>query len=375
MRKKRWIAAIGLLAAMSMVGAACGDDGDDTAGDGGGGNGDGGDKLKAAWIYVGPTNDGGWTTAHDNGRKAVEEALGDKVETTYKENVPEGPETAQVIEDLIKDGNTIIFSTSFGFSDAVKAAAEAHPDVHFEQATGAETAENLATYYGAGEDSLFLAGMAAGAATENGTIGFTAPFPIPEVIRHVNAYTLGARSVRADAQVKVVWVNSWFAPAEERAAAETLINEGADVIASGGDSPAPGEAAKAAGVPWTGYDSDQSENFPEIWLTAAVYDWGPYYIDRVQKALDGEWETGEYYGNIADGFTDIAPFGELVSEETRAAIEEKKKELIETPLSSFRGPIADQDGKERVAAGEIPPLSDLLTMDWFVEGVVGDPTG
>jgi basic membrane lipoprotein Med (substrate-binding protein (PBP1-ABC) superfamily) len=301
--------------------------------------------------------------------------LGSKVETTYKENVPEGPETAQVIEDLVKDGNKIIFSTSFGFSDAVAAAAKAHPDVYFEQATGAETAENLATYYGAGEDSLYLAGMAAGAATKSGTIGFTAPFPIPEVIRHINASALGAQATNPKAQVKVVWVNSWFAPDEERAAAEALIAGGADVIASGGDSPAPGEAAKAAGVPWTGYDSDQSQNFPEIWLTAAVYDWGPYYTKRVREALDGTWKTGDYYGNIADGFTDIAPFGKLVSDETRAAIEAKKKELNDKPLSSYLGPLVDQDGTERVAAGEIPPLSDLMTIDWFVKGVVGSPKG
>ena len=371
--RRQRLGVVGLIAALALFAGACGDDGDDAADTGSSDTPS--DVIKAAWIYVGPTNDGGWTTAHDNGRKAVEEALGDKVETTYKESVPEGPEVAQVIEDLVKDGNKIIFATSFGFGDAMAEAAKRHPDVYFEHATGVEKGDNFATYFGAGEDSLYLSGMAAGKATKSGTIGFVAPFPIPEVIRHINAYTLGVRAVNPTAEVKVVWINSWFAPDDERAAAEALIADGADVIASGGDSPAPGEAAKAANVPWTGYDSDQSENFPEIWLTAAVYDWGPYYTRRVEAALNGTWEPGDYYGNIGDGFTDIAPFGELVDAETRALIEAKREEFIETPHASFLGPVKDQSGKEVIAAGEIPPLGDLLSMSWFVEGVVGDPKG
>ena len=371
--RRQRLSAVGLIAALALFAGACGDDkGDDTADTG---KDTPSDVIKAAWIYVGPTNDGGWTTAHDNGRKAVEAALGDKVETTYKESVPEGPEVAQVIEDLVKDGNKIIFATSFGFGDAMAAAAKQHPDVYFEHATGVEKGDNFATYFGAGEDSLYLSGMAAGKATKSGTIGFVAPFPIPEVIRHINAYTLGVRSVNPTAEVKVVWINSWFAPDDERAAAEALIAGGADVIASGGDSPAPGEAAKAANVPWTGYDSDQSQNFPDIWLTAAVYDWGPYYTKRVEAALDGTWKPGDYYGNIADGFTDIAPFGKLVDADTRALIEAKREEFVKTPHASFLGPVKDQSGKEVIAAGEIPPLGDLLSMSWFVEGVVGDPKG
>jgi basic membrane lipoprotein Med (substrate-binding protein (PBP1-ABC) superfamily) len=211
---------LGLLLAVALVAAACGDDGDDaSSGDDGGG---GSEVTKAAWIYVGPINDGGWTTAHNAGREYVQEQLGeDVVETTYKENVPEGPETLQVIEDLIKDGNDIIFATSFGFGDAMKEAAAKHPDVKFEWATGPEpdVTDNLAVYFGAGEDSIYLSGMAAGAATKNGTIGFVAPFPIPEVIRHINAYALGAQKVNPDAKVKVVWINSWFAPDKERQAA------------------------------------------------------------------------------------------------------------------------------------------------------------
>ena len=331
------------------------------------------DVLKAAWIYVGPTNDGGWTTAHDNGRKAVQKELGDKVETTFKEKVPEGPEVAQVIEDLVKDGNKIIFATSFGFGDAMAEAAKKHPDVKFEHATGLpDDAKNWATYFGAGEESLFLSGMAAGAATKNGTIGFVAPFPIPEVVRHINAYALGAQSVNPAAIVKVVWVNSWFDPPTEKQAAESLIAAGADVIASGGDSPAPGEAAKAAGVPWTGYDSDQSANFPDVWLTAAVYDWAPYYIKQVKGVLDGDWAKGDYYGNIADGFTDIAPFGKLVSADTQQAIEAKRDAIIAGDFDIFAGPIVDQAGTERVADGKSMDFGEQMSIQWFVKGVDGE---
>jgi basic membrane protein A and related proteins len=332
-----------------------------------------GEAVKAAWIYVGPTNDGGWTTAHDNGRKAVETALGDKVVTTFKENVPEGPEVAQVIDDLVKDGNKIIFATSFGFGDAMKAAAAKYPDVKFEHATGLPNdISNFSTYFGAGEESLYLAGMAAGKATKKNVIGFVAPFPIPEVVRHINAYALGAQSVNPAATVKVVWINSWFDPPKERQAAESLISGGADVIASGGDSPAPGEAAKAANVAWTGYDSDQSANFPEVWLTAAVYDWGPYYTKEVQGVIDGTWAKGDYYGNIKDGFTGLAPYGSLVAADTQAAIEAKKAEIVAGTFNVFAGPLSDQSGAEKVASGASVSFGDQMSMQWFVKGVDGE---
>jgi basic membrane protein A and related proteins len=332
-----------------------------------------GDAVKAAWIYVGPTNDGGWTTAHDNGRKAVEAALAGKVVTTFKENVPEGPEVATVIDDLVKDGNKIIFATSFGFGDAMIAAAKKYPDVKFEHATGLPNElPNFSSYFGAGEESLYLSGMAAGKATKKNVIGFVAPFPIPEVVRHINAYTLGAQSVNPAATVKVVWVNSWFDPPKERLAAESLIAGGADVIASGGDSPAPGDAAKAAKVAWTGYDSDQSANYADVWLTAAVYDWGKYYAKEVQGVIDGSWQKGDYYGNIADGFTNLAPFGSLVSAETKTAIEAKKAEITEGAFNIFVGPIVDQAGAEKVAAGATLPFGEQMSIQWFVKGVDGE---
>ena len=332
-----------------------------------------GDAVKAAWIYVGPTNDGGWTTAHDNGRKAVETALAGKVVTTFKENVPEGPEVATVIDDLVKDGNKIIFATSFGFGDAMIAAAKKYPDVKFEHATGLPNdVANFSSYFGAGEESLYLSGMAAGKATKKNVIGFVAPFPIPEVVRHINAYMLGAQSVNPAATMKVVWVNSWFDPPKERLAAESLISGGADVIASGGDSPAPGDAAKAAGVAWTGYDSDQSANYADVWLTAAVYDWGPYYTKAVQGVIDGSWKKGDYYGNIADGFTGLAPFGTRVDAETQAAIEAKKAEIVAGTFNIFVGPIADQAGVEKVAAGATLGFGEQMSIQWFVKGVEGE---
>lgn len=372
---------LALLALFALLAAACGDDDSDAGGDTGGtttGGDDGGsgdEPIKAAWVYVGPINDGGWTQAHNEGREYVEEQLGDAVETTYKESVPEGPEAVQVIEDLIKDGNKIIFATSFGFGDAMAELAEKYPDVYFEHATGVATGENLATYFGASEDTIYLTGIAAGAASESGEIGFVAPFPIPEVIRHINAFLIGAREVNPDATVQVVWTNTWFDPTTERQAAESLVQAGVDVIASGQDSPATGEAAQAAGLPFVGYDSDQSENFPEIWLTASLYNWGPYYLERVQAAADGSWETGEYYGGIADGFVSLAPFGDLVDDETRALIEQRMAELESGDFYELTGPLTDQDGELRVEDGVRMTLEEILVMDWFVEGVIGSPTG
>ena len=370
-----------LLVALLALGlAACGGDDDASGGSDGStdtteasGSEDG--ATKAAWVFVGPINDGGWTQAHNAGREYVEEQLGDAVETTYKENVPEGPEAKQVMEDLIADGNEIIFATSFGYGDALAELSAKYPDVKFEHATGVDTGENLATYYGAAEDTIYLTGIAAGAAIpEGGTVGFVAPFPIPEVIRHINAFQLGVMETNPTATTKVVWTNTWFDPEEERKAADSLIEAGVDAIASGQDSPASGEAASEAGLPFVGYDSDQSENLSDVWLTASLYNWGPYYTERVQAVADGTWETGAYYGGIEDGFVSLAPFGEQVTQETQDLIAEQQAAIVDGSFYPLTGPLTDQDGEERVPADTKMTLEEILTMDWFIEGVEGDPS-
>ncbi|MBM3678960.1 MAG: BMP family ABC transporter substrate-binding protein [Actinobacteria bacterium] len=333
------------------------------------------ETIKAAWIYVGPHNDGGWSQAHDAGRLYVQKKLGAKVETTFKENVPEGPQFQQVLDSLIRDGNKIIFATSFGFQKYMKPTAAKNPDLYFEQATGIGTGKNYAVYFGAGEDAIYLSGIAAGAATKSGVIGYVVPFAIPEVIRHANAFMLGVQKVRPDAKLKLVWTNSWFDPAKEKKAAESLVAAGADVLAQNVDSPATGQVAQAKGVKWVGYDSDASKFAPKAWLTAAVYNWGPYYLKKVQAAMNGTWKTNDYYGSIADGFTDIAPFGATVSAKTKALIAAERKKLIAKPMSEFTGPIKDQAGKVRIPAGKQATLVELLTMNWLAQGIEGSATG
>jgi basic membrane protein A and related proteins len=331
--------------------------------------------YKAAWIYVGPHNDGGWSQAHDQGRLYVQKALGTKVQTTFKENVPEGPQVAQVIESLIRDGNKIIFATSFGFQPAMIAEAKKHPDVYFEMATGTAQSKNMAEYFGAAEDAIYLSGMAAGAATKSGTIGYVVPFAIPEVIRHANAFTLGAQTTHPGVKVKLIWTNSWFSPDKEKKAAESLHAAGADVIGQNVDSPSAGQYAQSAGIPWVGYDSNAKKFAPTSWLTAAVYNWGPYYLSRVKAAMAGTWKTGFYYGNLKDGFVGIAPFGPKVSAATKAAIAKKKADLISGKFYEFKGPLYDQSGKLKVAAGKSLTVNELYAMNWLVKGVVGSPKG
>jgi basic membrane protein A and related proteins len=332
-------------------------------------------QVKAAWIYVGPTTDHGWTQAHDEGRKYVEQQLGSAVKTTYKENVPEGPQVAQVVEDLIRDGNKIIFGTSFGFQDAMYDEAVKHPDVKFEQATGTKTAANMAEYFGAAEDADYLTGMALGAATKKGKIGFVAPFPIPEVIREINAIALGAQTTHPGATVQVVWTNTWFDPTKEKQAAQSLISVGVDAIGQGQDSPATGDAAKAAKIPWSGYDSDQSSYAPDIWLTGTVYHWGPYYAKRVKAVLDGNWKTDNYYGSLADGLVGLAPFGQSVPASVQQQIKTKMDALKSGSFYEFAGPLKDQTGAVHVPAGKKLTVADLYGMDWFVQGVIGNPKG
>jgi len=328
--------------------------------------------LKAAWIYVGPITDGGWTQAQHEGLKAVQAAFGDKVVTTYKENIPEGPQVATTIDQLVKDGNTVIFGTSFGFQDSLVASAAKYPNVCFEMLTGYKYANNLSEAYGAGEDGDYLAGIAAGYASKTGKVGYVAPFAIPEVLRGVNSFTLGVKKANPNGSVRVTFTSTWFDPTKERQAAESLISAGVDVLSTAQDSPAGGEAAKAAGIPWVGYDSDQSTNFPDNWLTATTYHWGVYEVPRIQQILDGTWVSGDYYGGLDDGFVTMAPFGKLVSQQAKDTIASEMTKLKAAKGSQFTGEIKAQDGTVKVAAGAVASHGDLMGMDYLINGVIGD---
>ena len=331
--------------------------------------------FKAAWIYVGPHDDHGWSQAHDKGRQYVQKQLGSQVETTFKELVPEGPQTCQVIESLVRDGNKIIFSTSFGFQTCMVSEAAKHPDVKFEQATGTAQSKNLAEYFGAGEDSIYLSGMAAGAATKKGVLGYVVPFAIPEVIRHANAFALGAQVTHPGAKIRLIWTNSWLDQAKEKKAAQSLVAAGADVLGQNVDSPATGQYAESKGVPWVGYDSDAKTFAPKQWLTAAIYNWGPYYLRRVKAAMNGTWKTGFYYGSMKDGFTGLASYGPKVKAKTKRMIAAKKAAIIKGKFYEFTGPLYDQKGKLRVRKGKKLTVKDLSAMNWLVKGVIGSAKG
>ena len=339
--------------------------------------------LIAAWIYVGSPSDAGWTHQHDVGRLAVQQYFGSKVKTIFKENVPEGPQTAQVINELINSGAKIIFATSFGYQPAMLAAAKAHPSVYFAQSTGTDMATNLSEYGAAGEDADYLAGMAAGYATKTGKIGFVAPFPIPEVIREIDSYTMGARYVHPGATVKVVWTNSWFNPATERSAAQSLAASGVDVLGDGVDDPTVGEVAETNGLKWTGYDSNQNTFAPKAFQTATVYNWNQYYINSVKAAMSGTFKSIFTYGNIADNMIDIAPFGSTVSAKAQAAITKREAEIKAGTFNPFAGPLTKQNGTVGLPAGQTLPVYNLsnpsalsrYTLSWFVQGVIGSAQG
>jgi len=331
--------------------------------------------FKAAWIYVGPHNDGGWSQAHDQGRLYVQKALGSKIQTTYKENVPEGPQTCQVIDQLVSDGNQIIFGTSFGYQPCMISEAKKYPKVKFEQATGTALASNVSEYYGAGEDAIYLSGIAAGAATKTGVVGYVVPFAIPEVIRHTNAFTLGVQTAHPGAKVKIVWTNSWFAPDKEKKAAENLHSAGADVIGQNVDSPAAGQYAESAGVPWVGYDSNAQKFAPKEWLTGAVYNWGPYYLSRIKAVMNGTWKSEFYYGSLKSGFAKLAPYGPQVSAKTKALIASRLKAIENGSWYEFQGPLYDQSGKLRVKTGQRLNVQQLYAINWLVKGVIGSAKG
>ena len=330
--------------------------------------------LKIAWLYPGPHNDGGWSQAHERGRLLVQKTFGDRVQTTYKENIFSNAQAPQIVAGLVREGYTMLFGCTFGmFENGVNGQLYAkYPDVLFEQATGLQIKKNQSEYFGAGEDTIYLSGMAAGAASKKGLIGYIVPYGIPEVIRHINAFALGAQATHPGARVKLIWTNAWFSPPKETAAAQNLIAAGVDVLGQNVDSPAAGVVAESKGIPWVGYDADARKSAPKQWLTAAVYNWGPYYVKRVRAALNGTWKPGFYYGTIKDGFTGLAPYGPKVTAKTKAQIAAKKKAIVSGKFNVFQGPIYDQAGKLKVKPGQkLKLIKDLYTMQWLVKGVIG----
>jgi basic membrane protein A and related proteins len=307
----------------------------------------------------------------------VQKTFGSKVQTTYKENITSNAQIPQVVAGLVRDGYKMIFGCSFGeFENGVNGQLyKKYPDVLFEQATGTQITKNQSEYFGAGEDTIYLSGMAAGAATKKGTIGYIVPFGIPEVVRHANAFALGAQATHPGAKVRLIWTNAWLDLAKEKKAAQSLVAAGADVLGQNVDSPATGEYAESKGIPWVGYDSDAHTFAPNQWLTAAIYNWGPYYLRKTKAAMSGTWKTNFYYGNLKDGFVGLAPYGKKVKAKTKAAIAKKKKALIKGTFYEFTGPLYDQKGKLRVPKGKRLTVKDLYAMNWLVRGVIGSAKG
>jgi len=329
------------------------------------------EPLKVGFIYVGPVGDAGWTYAHDQGRKALEKEFGARVKTTYVENVAEGADTERVLRQLVADGNKVIFTTSFGFMNATVKVAQSTPNVIFEHATGYKTAKNLGVYEARFYEGAYLLGVVAGKMTKSNTLGFIASFPIPEVIRNINAYTQGARSVNPKVKTKVIWVNSWYDPAKERQAAETLIAQGADMLCQNTDSPAVVQVAQEKGVHAFGWDSDMTKFAPKAHLTANTNNWGVFYIATVKKVLDGTWKPEVVKWGLKENLVVMTPLNPAVPLDVAKVFEDKKKAMIDGKLTPFQGPVKDQSGTVRVPAGSTMPLDQLMSFDWYVEGVEG----
>ena len=328
------------------------------------------EPLKVGFVYVGPVSDHGWTYRHDVGRKAIEKALGDTVATTFVESVKEGPDAERVIQQLAAGGHKLIFTTSFGFMNPTVKVAKRNPGVMFEHATGYKRADNVSTYMARFYEGRYVAGVIAGKMSKSNIVGYVASFPIPEVVRGINAFLLGAHSVNPDIKIKVVWVNSWYDPGKEGDAAKALIDQGADMITQHTDSPAPLQVAETRGVKGFGQASDMIAFAPKAQLTAIIDDWDGYYVARAKAVIDGKWSSSDTWGGFKDGMVVMAPYTNMPDDV--AALAAKTAAAIEDgSLHPFQGPIRDQVGAEVVKAGERLSDEKLLGMDWYVQGVEG----
>ncbi|HOV20497.1 BMP family ABC transporter substrate-binding protein [Ottowia sp.] len=334
------------------------------------------EPLKAAWIYVGPVGDGGWSYAHDNARKAVQKEFGDKIITSFVENVPEGADTERVARDLVAQGNKLIFGTSFGFMEPMLKVAADNPGVKFEHATGYKSSENLRTYDSRTYEGAYMAGVIAGAMTKSNVLGVVATVPIPEVVRNVNSFTLGAQLTNPNIKTKVVWINEWHNPPKETEAATSLINGGADVLFQNTDSPSVLKTAESMGKRAFGWDSDMTAYGPKAHLGSAVINWEPYYKKSVSEVLDGTWKTGpnQWWG-VKEGAIDLVSVADDVPAETKAKLDEVKAGLKAGTYHIWKGPLADNDGKEVLAKDQVADDKFLGGVNFFVKGVEGKVPG
>jgi len=334
------------------------------------------EPLKVGFIYVGPVGDAGWTFAHDNGRKHIEQKFGDRIKTTFVEKVPEGADAERVIRDLVTQGNKLIFATSFGFGDAMEKVAKDHPDVKFEHATGYKTSSNLSVYEAKFYEDAYMAGVVAGTMTKTNTLGFVGSFPIPEVLRNINAFTLGAQSVNPKVTTKVVWINTWFDPPKESEAAQALINQKADVLLQNTDSTAVLQTAEKNGKYAFGWDSDMSAFATKAHLGSAIVNWGPYYEKAVNDVLSGTWKTSDTKWGTKEGANDLIKVPDSVPEAARKRVDEVKSGLKAGTFAVFKGPIKDNTGKVVLSKDKVADDAWKSKIDFFVEGVEGKvPSG
>jgi basic membrane protein A and related proteins len=328
------------------------------------------EKLRVGFVYVGPVGDAGWTYEHDQGRKYLE-ANDPNVETTAVESVAEGADSERVFTDLARKGYKLIIGTSFGYMDPMVKVAGEFPDVAFVHISGFKRAKNLATAFARIEQPRYLTGLVAGSMTTSNILGYVAAHPIPEVVRGINAFTLGVRAVNPQATVHVVWSNTWYDPAQEKEAADSLLSAGADVITQHQDSPAAVQAAAAAGKFAVGYNSDMSRFGPQAFLTAPIWHWGPMYLYIAKQVEAGTFHGEDLWWGMDKGVVDIAPLGPMVPASVRSMVAAKRQAIIAGTFNEFAGPIRDQNGRIRVPAGRALSDAEQLSMNWFVQGVVG----
>lgn len=326
-------------------------------------------QYKVGFVYVGPVGDGGWTYAHNQGRIFLEKQL--KVTTIYRESVNENSDCEKVINDMVDEGCNIIFATSFGFMDWVEKAAQNHPDVTFLHCSGYKTSENMTAYFGRIYQTRYLSGIVAGLKTQTNKIGYVAAYDIPEVVRGINAFTLGVRSVNPEATVSVKWTKTWYDPATEKEAAKALLAEGCDVITQHQDTAGPQQAAEEAGKWSIGYNTDMAATAPKAYMTAPIWNWGPYYVEQVQAVMDGTWKSDNYWGGLETGIVNLAPLTANAPEDAQEAIDKAKADILSGENKIFTGPLKDNTGKLRVPEGTTLTDQEMLQFNWFVEGVKG----